>query len=686
MTWVFGESQLPVHSLNTLVIGSGAAARNAALHLTRQGVKDIAIVTDRWNAGTSFNAGSDKQTYYKLALTGSPDSAGELAHDLWSGRCMHGDVALCEAQGSAEAFFNLVELGVPFPHDRFGGFPGYRTDNDRRGRATSAGPLTSKLMCERLGEELRRRELRVFDRHQVVALLTRPEVEDGGTQEAPGRLNPHGMASAPSGFAVCGAVAIEKDRLNEEDFGLVVFNARNVILATGGPGGMYRDSVYPQSQRGSTGMALRAGAVAHNLTESQFGIASVGFRWNLSGSYQQVIPRYLSTNPEGTDEREFLNAHFPDMGRLASAIFRKGYEWPFDCEKVAGFGSSLIDLLVHREASSGRRVFLDFSENPKGGEGLEPFSLDLLDGEARDYLQRSGALRGSPIQRLAALNQPAITLFRDHEVDLATDRLEIAVCSQHNNGGLRADLWWQSNLKHLFPIGEVCGTHGVRRPGGAALNAGQVGGMRATHYIAANYRQGPPEVDEFVSQVAPQVEDSLLFCAGTLGAAHGEGSLTPAYVIGEIQERMSRSAAHVREPSIVGREVEGARRLLQRLPGELRTGDVRALTTAFWAADLCLTHLVYLEAIHAYLEVGGRSRGSVLVLDGAGELPSPTLEEDWRFGVNEDDAPVDREILEVWTSGEGEVMNQWVSVRPIPSEEGWFEEVWKKYREGRIVR
>ena len=152
----FGEIRLPVHSLNTLVIGSGAAARNAALQLFRRGVDDIAIVTDKWNAGTSFNAGSDKQTYYKLALTGDPDSAGELAHDLWSGRCMHGDVAFCEAQGSPEAFFNLVDLGVPFPHDRFGGFLGYRTDNDRKGRATSAGPLTSKLMCECLGEELDR--------------------------------------------------------------------------------------------------------------------------------------------------------------------------------------------------------------------------------------------------------------------------------------------------------------------------------------------------------------------------------------------------------------------------------------------------------------------------------------------------------------------------------------------------
>ena len=132
--WTFAGLPLPVHALNTLVVGSGAAARNAALQLLRRGITDVALVTERWNAGTSFNAGSDKQTYYKVALGGEADSAVELARDLWAGGSMHGDIALCEALGSARSFLNLVELGVPFPHDRHGGYPGYRTDNDTRGR------------------------------------------------------------------------------------------------------------------------------------------------------------------------------------------------------------------------------------------------------------------------------------------------------------------------------------------------------------------------------------------------------------------------------------------------------------------------------------------------------------------------------------------------------------------------
>lgn len=59
---------------------------------------------------------------------------------------------------------------------------------------------------------------------------------------------------------------------------------------------MYEASVYPPSQTGGLGVLLREGVKAKNLTESQFGIASVKFRWNLSGTFQQCIPRYVSTD------------------------------------------------------------------------------------------------------------------------------------------------------------------------------------------------------------------------------------------------------------------------------------------------------------------------------------------------------------------------------------------------------
>ncbi|MCK4264025.1 MAG: FAD-binding protein, partial [Candidatus Aminicenantes bacterium] len=330
---------LPFYSLNTLIIGSGAAALNSAVNLFKMGKKNIAIATDHWGGGTSNNAGSDKQTYYKLSLSGDlPDSPINMAKDLFKGGSMHGDIALCEAQNSVQAFFNLVNLGVPFPHDQYGAYVGYKTDYDPLGRATSAGPLTSHLMFECLAEDVQSKGIKIFDQHEVIALLTETKSD---------------------GKHVIGAVALDKNNLDTENHGLVVFNAVNVILGTGGPGGMYKASVYPESQIGSTGLAFEIGAIGNNLTESQFGLGSIKFRWNLSGTYQQVIPRYVSTDKDGLDEQEFLNNYFPDMGKLTSTIFLKGYQWPFDPRKVTDYGSSLIDILVYQETVvKGRRVFL----------------------------------------------------------------------------------------------------------------------------------------------------------------------------------------------------------------------------------------------------------------------------------------------------------------------------------------
>lgn len=67
------------------------------------------------NAGTSRNTGSDKQTYYKLTLSGKdPDSVENMAEDLFAGQCVDGDQALCEAALSARCFLPLQNWGFLF--------------------------------------------------------------------------------------------------------------------------------------------------------------------------------------------------------------------------------------------------------------------------------------------------------------------------------------------------------------------------------------------------------------------------------------------------------------------------------------------------------------------------------------------------------------------------------------------
>ena len=83
---------------DAIIVGSGASGFNAANRLFERGVKNIAIVTEDINMGTSRNAGSDKQTYYKLSLESSDlDSVDKMAKVYVDGLQMHGDIAKVEA-------------------------------------------------------------------------------------------------------------------------------------------------------------------------------------------------------------------------------------------------------------------------------------------------------------------------------------------------------------------------------------------------------------------------------------------------------------------------------------------------------------------------------------------------------------------------------------------------------------
>ncbi len=435
---------------DVLIIGTGAAGYDCAGLLRGLGKEDVAMVTEGKDLGTSRNAGSDKQTFYKLALSSaSPDSVAELAEDLFRYGGVDGDVALAMAAGSVQSFMRLVELGVPFPKNEYGEFVGYQTDHSVRQRATSAGPLTSRYMTEALERQALERGVRLYDGLSCVKILT-------------------------DGKRVRGIVCFDMDHPAGPP---VLFACNALVVAAGGEPGVYASTVYPDGQSGCMGVLADAGITLANLQHWQYGLASVGFKWNLSGSYQQALPRYISVDPAGK-RREFLREAYACDGDLLRDIFRKGYEWPFDVKKMQG--SSKIDLLVLEELRRGNRVFLDYTADPAGLEA----GVQAAGQECYTYLKNCGALQGRPIQRLQAMNPAAVRLYRDHGIDLAREPLEIGVCAQHQNGGAYVDCNWQSDLPGLYVIGEAAGTFGPYRPGGSALAAGQVGAMRCAEHIA----------------------------------------------------------------------------------------------------------------------------------------------------------------------------------------------------------
>ena len=674
---ILGEARIPAYNFNTLIVGSGAAGMNCAVHLYElmvdKGVERpetrIAIATSGLSLGASRMSGSDKQTYYKLGTSPTvADSAMDFANTLTAFGCMHGDVALAEGESSLREFYHLVQAGVPFPHDPEGAYVGYKTDHDPFERATSAGPKTSKYMSECLQRQVDRYGIQVFDRHELVHLITAGEGESK---------------------RIAGVITLDRSRVEDPAFGLTVFLCENLVMAAGGPGELYEVSVYPKEQTGVHGLALAAGLTAHNLTESQFGLASTKFRWNVSGTYMQVVPRIFSTDQNGADEQEFLTPYFDTTAKMATNIFLKGYQWPFDPQRILNQQSSLIDVLVYYETQVlKRRVFLDFTRSPVPGPGKEAFDLEAMDDDAITYLKRNHALQPTPIQRLAHMNPLAIDIYAEHNIDIRTEPLEINVCAQHHNGGFVVDKWWQSSVPHTFVIGEMAGTHGVKRPGGSALNAGQTGGLRAAQYIVHVYGSDVPTgvVPEAVgSQVDAVYRRLSKLSLSSQGVA-------PAEAIQMIQRNMSLYGGHIRQLDLCRSAAEKARNLHKKLrAGGMKIEQRSDLIGAIRAEHLSLTQLAFLEAIVEYIESGGGSRGSFMVLREDGDvvhpdLVDPSTDRPYAFVPENEELRQTIAEVEIDSIDNGTFSLKRVSVRPIPARDDPFEVAWTAYRTGEVYR
>ena len=639
-----GNFSARVLRCNTAIVGTGAAGYNAADRLWQYGQQDILLITEKRTAGTSRNTGSDKQTYYKLTLSGGdPDSVREMAETLFDGQCVDGDIALCEAALSTQGFLKLAELGVPFPRNRYGEYIGYKTDHDPRRRATSVGPYTSKQMTEKLEAAVTAKGVPMLDNTQVIKIVS-------------------------DGERVLGLLCLNTKAQSAEDRYLLV-RCKNVVYATGGPAGIYADSVYPASQFGATGLALEAGVKGKNLTEWQYGLASTRPRWNVSGTYMQVLPRVYSAEPDGSDPREFLMDFFTTPGEMLSKLFLKGYQWPFDVRKVAS-GSSIIDILVYLESCKGRKVYLDYRTNPVNGN----FRFEELDAEALDYLTRAGACFGTPIERLLHMNAPAVDFYRDKGVDLASEPLEISLCAQHNNGGLDIDCWWQTNLKGFFAVGEVAASHGVYRPGGSALNAGQVGSTRAAQYIAARRGGAPEHEDAFEREAARTLTEM-----GNLAQqAFTEHDPSIYRLRNEAGRRMSACGAAIRNSEAIAAYMTEIRAQLENLPAYATISESKDLVWLYRYRDTLISQQTYLSAMVDYLRQGGKSRGSALYTDPSGCKPFAQLPDTFTFTV--DDGSRGDLVQEASWKG-GECTFRFRKVRPIPEDDDFFENVWRSYRE-----
>lgn len=654
-------TEVPIYECEALVLGSGAAGMRAAVELKRRGI-DIMVASTGLFAGTSACSGSDKQTLYTASTDFKGDNFVEYAKSLCAGGAMNFSTAYIEAVGSIDAIGGLQYMGLPLPHDDKGAILRYKTDHDEAGRATSCGPRTSKLMVKVLFEEALNLGVRIFPGCSGIRIVKQ---------------------SGAGGERVAGVMALHREE-DRNEYGLVFIQCKDLVIATGGPGELYRDSVYPHHCHGGLGIALEAGIQLCNITESQFGIGSprTKFPWNLSGTYVQVMPRIYSVGEDGK-EVNFLKRYYRTTREMVSNTFRKGYQWPFHSTRMLDFKSSLLDLAVFLECQAGRKVYLDFLHNPEPVNEGEVFSLDDLDADVREYLENNEALQALPIDRLKRMNPLAIELYRMHGTDLTEEPLEFAINNQHMNGGILIDDWGRSSLAGCYAIGEAAGTHGVTRPGGSALNAGQVFGKRVAVAIKRSRTEDSKPTGtcaEIESAIAETIADAGHF-------TYGQSTLTPKAVKLEIQARMSDYAGIVCKEAEVRDALEAARKLRLRIEANgLKVDSPTMVGQAFRWRHMAYVSEAVLTALDHYIKNGGGSRGArAICSDAGGQCPEAHQEDlsGFRF-IQEKDKDKNEKLIASFEKGAFRISPLAVDLTPEVERE-FFEKGWGPYllQEGR---
>jgi len=223
----------------------------------------------------------------------------------------------------------------------------------------------------------------------------------------------------------------------------------------------------------------------------------------------------------------------------------------------------------------------------------------------------------------------------------------------------------------------------VYRPGGSALNSGQVGSLRAALYIAkktASHLTGREagEAGKAFAEIEEELARSLDEILTIKTAGNGETGNVKA-MISKARESMDFAGGMFRDEGRIKAAIEEIKEKLNGFFKHVCITGPCELGEVFRLKDLLSCQFVYLYAMKDYIERGGKSRGSALYRDKEGAKPHPALPDEFRATIA-DKGELAGMIQEI-VYHNGECAAIWRAPRPIPRPDDFFENVWKEYRE-----
>jgi succinate dehydrogenase/fumarate reductase flavoprotein subunit len=429
---------------DVLVIGGGGAGVRAALEAANLGADVTIALKGEIGASGSSSAELTEVSGYNAYMELNPeDSRDSFIEDILiagEGMCNKKLVRIL-VENADESVRDLERYGVNF-EKKDGQYMVFKCCFSRFARA---------LTLFRQGRQIIEVLGRVVKENKKVQILERIFVAD----------------LIVDGDVCLGAIVINK---NGE---IVILRAKNVILATGGFGGIFQNRIVPDDVTGcGHAMALRGGAELVNLEFFQMGFASLYPQWTLLESWLwDLYP--LMKNGVG---KEFLANYLPPNIDSKGCFSAHAAHFPFSTRDAGMF----LDISSHNEVLEGRGslhggVFLNFT-----------FCDDK-------YVEKRG--KDNPV--LEAFWKKSYERLRSKGIDILKEPLEVGIFSHATNGGVRINEKGESTIKNLFAIGEVSGgVHGGDRLGGNMLATCQVFGKIAGVEAAFRSRNTTVQVNK----------------------------------------------------------------------------------------------------------------------------------------------------------------------------------------------
>jgi succinate dehydrogenase / fumarate reductase, flavoprotein subunit len=451
------------HSFDVVVIGAGGAGLRAAIAAKEAGARTALVCKSL--LGKAHTVMAEGGIAAALANVYAEDSWQVHFRDTMRGGKLINDwrMAQLHAQESPERVLELERWGALFDRTPDGRILQRDFGGHRYARLAHVGDRTGLEMIRTLQHKAVALGVEVFMECTITRLLL-----DGGA-------------------AVAGAFGYWR-----ESGRFVVFNARSVVLATGGIGKAWKVTSNSWEYTGDgQALALWAGADLVDMEFVQFHPTGMVWPPSVRGILVTEGVRGDGGVLRNRDGKRFMFDYVPEAFRDETADSEEEADRWYDDHASA---RRTPDLLPRDEVA--RAINTEVKEgrgSPHGG-----VFLDIASRRSADYIKRRLPGMYHQFKQLA-------------DVDITAEPMEVGPTCHYVMGGVRVDAdTAAATISGLFAAGEVAGgMHGANRLGGNSLSDLLVFGYRAGQHAASHAEAlgRQPPVDQ--GQVAAAAAEAL---------------------------------------------------------------------------------------------------------------------------------------------------------------------------------